>query len=903
LAEGQDHFAARLAAEDALRTSDERFRLIVDSLPSPCAMYDAERRFLFVNRALTQSLRLTPEQMIGRRDEEVLPSYVTAAYLPHLCRAVETGLPQRAECSFRGKAGSFDYIASYVPLVDAEGRVREVLGVSYDITHQKRVEQELRRRDDELRSLADNVPDITARLDRDGRHLYINRRIEAVTGMPAESFLGKTDRELGMPAQLLAEWDRTRLLAFDTGEPVESTFDFPTPAGVRHYEMRLIPERSADGSVATVLAIVRDITDRKRLELALRESEEHYRLVVEDQTEVICRFNAEGVLTFVNDVYCRFFGKSSGQLLGRRWHPQAVSEDVPMIEERLRTLSPANRVVVTENRIYSGTGEVRWMQFVNRGFFDGEGCLVETQCVGRDITDCKLAEMKLTESVDRIRSAFHAAPIGIVLANFDGTFIRVNQAFCKMLGYAHSELSAMNVMQVNHPLDAAETTAHRDDLPGGERPPIVTHKRYVAKDGRTVWARVTSTVVSDQNGRPLYDLAMIEDVTGQKLAQAKLNESDERFRSSFEAAPIGMILIGLDHKLLKVNQAFCGMLGYSEEELTGVPIMRITHPSDEAATAARLEALSGGGPLLATTEKRYVAKDGRVVWARVTSTAVRDSEGRRLYGLAQIEDITASRLVKQELEQYRAHLEELVRSRTRALEASQQTLRSAERLASLGTLAAGIAHEINNPVGTILLAAEMALAAQVTDDEETVTRCLDAIKADTKRCGRIVKNVLNFARQEPTEKWPHQLNDVVRQAIDRVQVYASRRDATLSTSLDDDVGLVLMNPIAIEQALTNLLRNAVESRPERISVRVATTTAEHSFTVTIAADGPGMLPDVQQHIFDPFFTTRRAAGGMGLGLSLVHGTVSDHQGRIRVDSAIGEGTTFTIEFTRYQGST
>src|SRR6185312_115228 len=112
-----------------------------------------------------------------------------------------------------------------------------------------------------------------------------------------------------------------------------------------------------------------------------------------------------------------------------------------------------------------------------------------------------------------------------------------------------------------------------------------------------------------------------------------------------------------------------------------------------------------------------------------------------------LEDINERRASEQELARYREHLEELVRSRTRALEASQQTLRSAERLASLGTLAAGIAHEINNPVGTILLAAEMAAAAQAAGDEEALARCLAGITTDAKRCGRIVKNILNFARQ------------------------------------------------------------------------------------------------------------------------------------------------------------
>ena len=187
----------------------------------------------------------------------------------------------------------------------------------------------------------------------------------------------------------------------------------------------------------------------------------------------------------------------------------------------------------------------------------------------------------------------------------------------------------------------------------------------------------------------------------------------------------------------------------------------------------------------------------------------------------------------------------------------------------------------------------MAAAAQSTQDDQTVARCLEGIKVDAQRCGRIVKNVLHFARQEPTEKTWHSLNDVVNDAVRRTQGYATDRGARIITTLAEDVGLVLMNSFAIEQALTNLLRNSIES-PQQITIQVTTIACDEYYEVIISDDGPGIPPDVQMHIFDPFFTMRRTRGGMGLGLSLVHGTINDHQGRIRVDSGANQGTTFTI---------
>jgi PAS domain S-box-containing protein len=146
-----------------------------------------------------------------------------------------------------------------------------------------------------------------------------------------------------------------------------------------------------------------EISERKAVEARLRESEERYRSVVEDQTDMISRYWPDGTLTFVNDAYCRYFGKSSAELVGQKWQPLAAAEDLPDIEAGLSTLSPDNPVVIIENRDYYLSGEVRWMQFVNGGFFDEVGQLVEIQAVGRDVTARKQAELLLQETNDSLQ--------------------------------------------------------------------------------------------------------------------------------------------------------------------------------------------------------------------------------------------------------------------------------------------------------------------------------------------------------------------------------------------------------------------------------------------------------------------------------------------------------------------
>lgn len=160
-----------------------------------------------------------------------------------------------------------------------------------------------------------------------------------------------------------------------------------------------------------------EVAERQRAEAELRSSEERYRAVVEDQTEMIGRFTADGTFLFVNDVYCRFFGKTSEELVGQKWQPVAITEDVPDIEAKLNLLSPARPVVVIENRVYSGQGELHWMQFVNRGFFNETGQLIEIQSVGRDITPRKQAEEALRQARDELEARVKQRTIELHQAN------------------------------------------------------------------------------------------------------------------------------------------------------------------------------------------------------------------------------------------------------------------------------------------------------------------------------------------------------------------------------------------------------------------------------------------------------------------------------------------------------
>ena len=216
--------------------------------------------------------------------------------------------------------------------------------------------------------------------------------------------------------------------------------------------------------------------------------------------------------------------------------------------------------------------------------------------------------------------------------------------------------------------------------------------------------------------------------------------------------------------------------------------------------------------------------------------------------------------------------------------------RQEERLSSLETLAAGIAHEINNPVGTILLAAEMGLASH-----KHVQQALENIVADAKRCGKIVRNVLRFARGESLNKEQADLNRVIRDASMAVTEYLENMAVSLDVELSSGLPPVTINSGAIEQVVENLLRNAADASNCGDTIELRSEIVDNAAQVIVRDRGTGIAPDVLPHIREPFYTTRRTLGGTGLGLSIAHGIVTEHGGVMRFDSAPGEGTTVTVK--------
>jgi PAS domain S-box-containing protein len=363
-------------------------------------------------------------------------------------------------------------------------------------------------------------------------------------------------------------------------------------------------------------------------------------------------------------------------------------------------------------------------------------------------------------------------------------------------------------------------------------------------------------------------------------------------------------------EVLDANDSFLRTVGFSREQIIGRSLADFGIWPGPQADTQWIQGADGQRELK-EVELCLHTHSGKEIWFLTSAKEI--DIGGRVCRLAQGVDITERKRLDQVLERRREELEQRFDERGQQLKESQAQLRESERLAAVGTLAAGIAHQINNPIGGIVAASEFALSEESGPEGESILRrALETALEEARRCGRIVKSVLQFARDEPTPKSVEDLSPTVRRACELARSYVEGRGGHLEVDVSATPLPVLMSPIDIEQVVLNLVRNAAESRLDGATVRVAShflgddagrsdnSGASGSFDDTIYAeltvsDNGVRIPDIARpQVFDPFYTTRLEDGGSGLGLSVVHGVVGDHAGRVEIEPIAAGGTRFRI---------
>ena len=382
--------------------------------------------------------------------------------------------------------------------------------------------------------------------------------------------------------------------------------------------------------------------------IPLPDDDDRYRAIVENANDLIVTGDLEERIVYVNAAFERALGYPRDELIGR---PLAALVDPKWCSqlEDAGTAKLSGRVqqTVYDLEFTARDGHVVVVE-VSSWLVCEEGDPVGFQAICRDVTErnaaeqaLRLAQEALYEREDILERAFDSTAVGILLATLEGCILKANQAFAALLGYTPDELVGKSVVDVTHPNDRADTVSSLGRLLTGGVPRVLTERRFVRKDGEPVWVQVGVSPVRNAAGEPTAFVSQVVDISARRKAADALRESEELFRAAFEGAAIGMLMVSPYGNIVRANRAFCELLGYELGELRRLDVIELTHPDDRPTTAASLARLRDGELARFVADKRYLRKDGELVWTHVAVSPVRSLDGVVRGYVTQVIDLTA----------------------------------------------------------------------------------------------------------------------------------------------------------------------------------------------------------------------------------------------------------------------
>ena len=532
---------------------------------------------------------------------------------------------------------------------------------------------------------------------------------------------------------------------------------------------------------------------------------------------------------------------------------------------------------------------------------DEEGNVLYGRSVWRNITRHKRAEKALRRSETRYRTLFGESRDAVYMNTREGKILDVNQAGLDLLGYPRDELIGMNVRRLYVHPEERSVFQREIEQQGSVRDYELKFRR---KDGVQIDCLVTSTVRRAVDGTVLGYQGIIRDITEQMKAENALHESEQRFRQLAENLREVFWLSSLDaSQIYFVNPAYEEIWGRSRESLIAQPEswLDAVHLEDREEVLANFEKQSRGE--FVEYEYRIVRPDGEIRWVEAHVFPVHNEEGEIYRCAGSAQEITK-----------RKRAEELA-------ESQQQQLIQADKMASLGILVSGVAHEINNPNNFIMLNGEiLSMAWQnvmpilqkyyeengdfllagmpYTRAHEKIGQLISGISEGAMRIGKIVEALGGFARQDAGDlDQSVDPNAVVESAMVIVNNLIRKSTHHPSVELEENLPKIQGNQQQLEQVIINLITNscqALQSPQKYLYVSTSYNETSDLIAIRVRDEGEGIPPENLNHIIEPFFTTKRDTGGTGLGLSVSYNIVKNHGGHLHFTSRFGKGTTATV---------
>jgi len=841
-------------AKDALMDSDRKYRLLWDNLQEGIWAVDADGRTTMVNESMARMLGYPPEKIIGKSFYSFM-SQDNAAKATRKMEQRAQGVKERHEFEFQRADGSPLYVIMETsPLFGADGRFDGALAGVMDITERKQAQDALQFERDNLDGIMSAMEDGVCIVNKNRDIEYANPALVRQFG----SYEGqKCFRYLHSQKQPCPECRIDQVLA---GKSVHWEWSSATSDHV--YDLLDTPLRKPDGTVC-MLEILRDVTQRKRMEDALRQSEDKYRSIVETAGEGILLTDPEGTITFVNPQGETMLGYDVDELLGRSVFHLVTGEDLVRLEALWRTRQ--GLFGSYETMVHRRDGSPVWLLINVTPVFDSEQRFSGMLAMATDISTLKETEEMLRESETWLRTLFESSLIGITTADLDGRVYEANDAFLDIVGFDREDLESggLNWWNITPP-----EYGHLDDravselLESGRCTPY--EKEYRRRDGRRVPILIGAALLGTVDNVPRW-VSFVLDIGRQKRAEEQLAREKDMLRTIMENTGAQLAYLDTDFNFVMVNSSYTRGSGHSFEELISQNHFAL-FPNEE--NEAIFKQVRDTGQPVEFHDKPFSFADqperGVTYWDW-TLTPVKDDSGN-VHGLVlSLIDTTDGVRVQEELRRHREELESLVEERTGQLKESYERLKeeigerksAEEKLRSLSHRLVqlqeeerrNIARELHDEIGQSLTVLKLFL------DRYHSSRSDGGTNADLEQARNLVKRVMGQLRNLSLTLRPTMLDDLgllptlqwhMERYSAQTHINVNFRHSGLQKKIPREVATAAYR--IVQEALTNVARHA--------------NTGE--VMVCVRAEKGMLLIEVEDHGVGFDIATAREAGSVGL---------------------------------------
>jgi PAS domain S-box-containing protein len=871
---------------DALQQSEARFRAVFDSSAIGMGLLGLDGSLLQVNAAVCEISGYSAEELMQRNDQEnIYPED----------RDIDA---EQARLLVNGELDSYQVEKRYVrkdgqviwtkltlsSVRSPAGKPLYLIGLIEDITEQKRVFSELQESEARFRAMFESSAIGVAVLDVKTLTLRYNEVAkELLQGAIKRQ---KIDSVYELVNSNYRQAERELFEELVNGQRIyyQAERRYPRPDG--NYNCALVTfsaVRDNENQLRYIVALIEDITERKKAQERIKESEARFKAVFENAAVGISLIQpgVERPMQAVNPAVARMTGYSQVELMGMTHLEITYPDDLQIGDREYQEIFEGQRESYqVEKRFISKNGRVYWARLTVSAVRNEQGKPLFLVSITEDIDEQKRALEDLRQSEARFRTLFDTAVVGIGILGIDRRLIDINPALCQMFGWKREELLDQTSALVAHPDDLPRAIQYHQDLMEGKYTYYFDERRYIRKNGEVFWASVSMSLVRDENGKPLYIVGMVKDINEQKIAQDTLRESEARFQAVFDSAAVGIAMMTLDRRIVRVNLTAEHLTGYSAQELSQINPIDLAYETDRYIDRELFSELIAGQCDQYVIEKRYLRKDGGLFWGRVNFSLVCGPGGKPLYIIGIIEDITeekraAERLAAQEAE-HRRMLELRITERTEELNKANQLLQQKATQEAVTAERTRLARDLHDAVTQTLFSA--TLIADVIPDlwennAPEAKRRLEELRQLTRGALAEMRALLVELRPNALTEVP--LSTLLRQLTEAI---TGRARINVQFNVDSDRKLPGEVQIALYRIAQEALNNIVKHGGATLGM--VTLRLDDPVRLTVADNGAG---------FDPSTVTADH-----LGLKIMRERAEAIGAVLHIYSEPGEGTQISV---------